>query len=188
MISHNKIIPYGRQSINDADVAAVSQALGSDWLTTGPKVDEFEHCFAEYVGAEHAVAVNNGTSALHLAMLVAGIGKGDRVVTSPNTFLASANCAAFVGATPDFVDIQPDSHNLDPASLANNWQQNTKAVVAVDYAGQVCDMPAIHEIASRQDAIVIEDACHSVGGAFTHNERTWKVGETYRDSTPRCCS
>ncbi len=172
----NSLLPYGRQSISAADIAAVGDVLRSDFLTCGPKVEEFESRFAEKVGARHAVAVNSATSALHLAMLVAGVGRGDRVITSPNTFLASANCAAYVGATPDFADIDPDSYNLDPASLQATWRPDTKAVVAVDYAGQPCDMPAIARIARDRGAVVIEDACHAVGGGFAHDGQVWKIG------------
>ncbi len=171
-----QMIPYGRQSINDADLAAVTDALRSDYLTTGPLVAEFERRFADLVGAKHAVAVCNATAALHLAMLVAGLGPGDRVMTSPNTFVASANCAAYVGATPDFCDIDPISYNLCPQSLEENWKPDVKAVVAVDYAGQTADMPAIAEIARRHGAVVIEDACHAVGGRFEHEGRLWKIG------------
>lgn len=170
------VLPYGRQSINDAEVEAVCRVLRSDFLTCGPIVEEFEARFAETVGAQHAVAVNSATSALHLAMLVAGIGAGDRVVTSPNTFLASANCAAFVGAIPDFADIDPVSYNLTPATLEKAWKPDIKAVVAVDYAGQPCDMPAVVGLARERGAIVIEDACHGVGGGFVHEGRSWKLG------------
>ena len=170
------MIPYGRQSISDGDIQEVVDALRSNWLTTGPKVDEFENAFAERLGAKHAVAVNNATAALHLAMLVADIGHGDRVFTSPNTFLASANAAAFVGATPDFSDIDPISYNLCPKKLAENWKDDAKAVVAVDYAGQTAEMPAIAEIARSNGAIVIEDACHAVDGEFVHDDQIWKVG------------
>jgi UDP-4-amino-4,6-dideoxy-N-acetyl-beta-L-altrosamine transaminase len=170
------MLPYGRQSISEADIQAVVEALRSDYLTTGPRVDEFEQRFAERVGARHAVAVCNATAALHLAMRVAGIGPGDRVVTSPNTFLASANCAAFVGATPDFVDIDPVSYNLDPTVLETTWQTDTKAVVAVDYAGQTADLPHIAVIARDRGAVVIEDACHAVGGQFEHQGRLHTVG------------
>ena len=130
------MIPYGKQSIDDDDVQAVVKALRSDYLTTGPLVTEFENRFADFVGAKHAVAVCNATAALHLAMLAIGVGKSDRVMTSPNTFLSSANAEAFVGATPDFADIDPISFNLCPNSLQDNWQNDVKAVVAVDYAGQ----------------------------------------------------
>ena len=169
-------LPYGHQSISEQDIAAVCEVLRSDFLTCGPKVEEFERRFANFVGAEHAVAVNSATSALHLAMRVCGIGPGDRVITSPNTFLASANCAAFVGATPDFSDIDPISYNLDPVLLEANWLPDTKAIIAVDYAGQPCDMPAIARIAREYNAVVIEDACHGVGGGFVHDGRPWKLG------------
>jgi len=171
-----QVLAYGRQSINEEDIEAVCNVLRSDFLTCGPKVEEFETRFAEKVGARHAVAVNNATSALHLAMLTAGIGRGDRVITSPNTFLASANCAAFVGATPDFSDIDPVSYNLDPSALERAWAPDVKAVVAVDYAGQPCDMPSIARLARGHGAIVIEDACHGVGGGFFHEGRAWKLG------------
>jgi len=171
-----QVLAYGRQSINEGDIEAVCNVLRSDYLTGGPKVEEFEERFAEKVGARHAVAVNSATSALHLAMLAAGTGRGDRVITSPNTFLASANCAAFVGATPDFADIDPVSYNLDPASLERTWTPDVKAVVAVDYAGQPCEMPSIARLAREHGAIVIEDACHGVGGGFVHDGRTWKLG------------
>jgi UDP-4-amino-4,6-dideoxy-N-acetyl-beta-L-altrosamine transaminase len=171
-----QVLAYGRQSINEGDIEAVCNVLRSDYLTGGPKVEEFEGRFAEKVGARHAVAVNNATSALHLAMLVAGIGRGDRVITSPNTFLASANCAAFVGATPDFADIDPVSYNLDPSALERAWMPDVKAVVAVDYAGQPCDMPSIARLAREHGVIVIEDACHGVGGGFVQDGRNWKLG------------
>jgi len=170
------MIPYGRQTINETDVAAVAETLKSGWLTTGPKVAEFEQKFAACVGAKHAIAVNNGTSALHLAMLAAEIGPGDRVVTSPNTFLASANCAAFVGATPDFVDVDPVSYTLCPKTLEANWQDDTRAVVAVDYAGQSAEMPSIASVTREHNAIVIEDACHAIGGQFAHDGKKYSIG------------
>jgi UDP-4-amino-4,6-dideoxy-N-acetyl-beta-L-altrosamine transaminase len=170
------MIPYGQQSIDRHDLEAVVEALNSGWLTQGPRVEAFESEFARRVGAKHAVAVCNATAALHLAMLVARIGPGDRVVTSANTFLASANCAAYSGAQPDFCDIDPVTYNLSAEQLAANWQSDTKAVVAVDYAGQTADMPAIAAVARDHHAIVIEDACHAVGGSFVHHGRQWKVG------------
>ncbi len=170
------MLPYGHQSISDADIAAVCEVLRSDFLTSGPRVEEFERHFAALVGAKHAVAVNSATSALHLAMCAADIGPDDRVITSPNTFVASANCAAFVGATPDFCDIDPVSYNLDPAALKKSWQSDTKAIVAVDYAGQPCDMSAIAQVARERGAVVIEDACHGVGGGLMHGGRVWKLG------------
>jgi perosamine synthetase len=170
------MLPYGRQSIDESDIDAVLRALRSDFLTSGPEVDLFEREFAYLVGAKHAVAVCNATAALHLAMKVLGIGAGDRVVTSPNTFLASANAAAFVGATPDFCDIDPVFHNLDPAMLEVGWKPDTRAVVAVDYAGVPCNMPEIARIARSRGAFVIEDACHGIGGAFNAVGKRWKLG------------
>jgi len=170
------MIPYGRQSIDEDDIAAVVATLRSDFLTCGPEVEAFEREFAEMVGAKHVVAVANATDALHLAMLVAGIGPGDRVVTSPNTFLSSANCAAFVGAIPDFCDIDPISYNIDPLHLEKDWQPDTKAVIAVAYAGQAANMPEIARIARERNAIVIEDACHGTGGGFTFEGKEWKLG------------
>jgi UDP-4-amino-4,6-dideoxy-N-acetyl-beta-L-altrosamine transaminase len=167
---------YGRQSILEEDIQFVSAVLRGDLITTGPVAAEFEAAFARYVGAKYAVAVCNATAALHLAMLVADIGEGDRVVTSPNTFLASANCAAYVGATPDFVDIDPVSYNLSPETLANDWQPDTKAVVAVHYAGGSADMPAIAKFAWERGAVVIEDGCHAVGGSIELDGQTWKIG------------
>lgn len=170
------MLPYGRQSITEDDIAAVVAALRSDFLTQGPIVAEFERRFAARVGAKHAVAVNSATAALHLALKVAGVGPGHRVVTSPNTFLASANCAAYVGATPDFADIDPVTGTLDPAALAATWKDDTRAVVAVDFAGQTADLPAIARIARARRAVVIEDACHAVGGQFHADGRIWNVG------------
>jgi UDP-4-amino-4,6-dideoxy-N-acetyl-beta-L-altrosamine transaminase len=170
------LLPYGRQWINEADIEAVVAVLRSGFLTCGPVVEQFELSFAGKVGARHAIAMNNATSALHVAMKLAGVGHGDRVVTSPNTFLASANCAAYVGATPDFADIDPISYNLDPAALERGWTPNTKAVVAVDYAGQSCDMPSIYELAHKRGAVVVEDACHAVGGGFQSGGQLWNLG------------
>ena len=170
------MIPYGRQSISEDDIEAVVRSLRSDFLTCGPEVEAFEKEFAAFVGAKHAVAVCNATAALHLAMQVLGIGKRDRVVTSPNTFVASANAAAYVGATPDFSDIDSKSYNLDPVLLEQNWNSDTKAVVAVDYAGQPCNMPEIARIARSRGAYVIEDACHGSGGGFQADGRKWKLG------------
>jgi UDP-4-amino-4,6-dideoxy-N-acetyl-beta-L-altrosamine transaminase len=170
------MLPYGKQTIDDDDIAAVVAALKSDFLTCGPEIEAFEQEFAALVGAKHAVVVCNATAALHLAMLVAEVGPGDRVVTSPNTFVASANSAAFVGATPDFCDIDPGSYNLDPEVLESGWKSDTKAVVAVAYAGQAANMPEIARIARSRGAIVIEDACHGIGGGFSHEGRVWKLG------------
>ncbi len=176
MTNNLSFLRYGRQELDDDDIAAVVAALRSDFLTCGPEVEAFEREFAAMVGVKHAVAVCNATAALHLAMVVGGISRGHRVVTSPNTFLASANCAAFVGAIPDFADIDPVSYDLDPVFLAANWQADTKAVVAVDYAGQAADMPIIAHVARKHGALVIEDACHGTGGGFAHDGKIWKLG------------
>lgn len=170
------MIPYGKQTINDEDITEMQSVLKSELITTGPKALEFENKFAEYVGAKHAIAVSNGTAALHLSLLAANIGKDDRVVTSPNTFLASANCAVYVGATPDFTDIDPVTYNLCPNKLEESWKKDTKAVIAVDYAGQTADMPRISNIAHNKNAIVIEDACHAIGGKFEYQGKKWKIG------------
>lgn len=169
-------LPYGRQLINEEDIAAVCEVLRSDFITSGPKTEEFEHRFAKLVGAKYAIAVNSATAALHLAMRVANLGPGDRVVTSPNTFLASSNSAAYVGAIPDFADIDPVSYNLHPQYLEQSWQPDTKAVVAVAYAGQPCNMPEIARIARERGALVVEDASHGVGSRFTHAGEILTVG------------
>ena len=160
------MIPYGRQAVNEQDIQAVVDVLRGDWLTCGPTVKAFEKALCKTTGAKHAIAVSNGTAALHVAMLAAQIGAGDRVLTSPNTFLASANCAEYVSATADFADIDPDTFNLSPAALEAAWTDDVKAVVAVDFAGRPCDMQAIAGIARARGAIVIEDAAHALGSCL----------------------
>lgn len=175
-----KVIPYGRQCIDDDDIAAVVEALKSDYLTTGPKVQEFEEAFAEYVGAKYAVAVANGTAALHLACLAGNIGFGHEVITTPITFAASANCALYVGATPVFADIDPVTYNIDPQEILQKITPKTKAIVPVHYTGLPCDMERIHEIAIEHNLIVIEDACHALGAKYNES----KIGDcTYSDMT-----
>ncbi len=166
------MIPYGRQEVVAADIAAVVEVLQSDWLTQGPAVPHFEQVVAGYCGARHAVAVNSATSALHLACLALGVGPGDRVWTSPNTFVASANCARYCGATVDFVDIDPRTWNLSvealEAKLAQAERAGTlpKVVIPVHFAGQSCDMAAIGDLAGRYGFRVIEDASHAIGGRY----------------------
>lgn len=159
-------IPYGRQSINEDDIKAVEEVLKSDFLTTGPKIAEFERKFADYVGAKYAVAVSNGTAALHIACMAAGIGEGDEVITTPITFAASANCALYCGATPVFADIDPVTYNISPESVESHVTERTKAIIPVHYTGQACDMDAIHKIADKYNLIVIEDAAHAVGAEY----------------------
>jgi UDP-4-amino-4,6-dideoxy-N-acetyl-beta-L-altrosamine transaminase len=175
-MSEQTFIPYGRQDISEEDIQAVVEALKSDFLTCGPRVDTFEVAFGEYVGAKHAIVMSNATAALDVAVRVADVGVGDRVITSPNTFLSSANCAAFVGATPDFCDISPDTYNLCPQALEEMWTDDVKAVVPVAFAGQSSDMPAIADIARRNGAVVIEDASHGTGGGFEVNGVAYKQG------------
>lgn len=159
-------IPYGRQSIDEEDIQAVVETLRSDFLTTGPKVQEFEQCVANYVGAKYAVAISNGTAALHAACFAAGIGEGDEVITTPITFAASANCVLYCGGKPVFADIDPVTYNIDPEDIIRKITKRTKAIIAVHYTGQPCDMDAIHEIAKEHNLIVIEDAAHALGADY----------------------
>ena len=160
---HSRLLPYGRQSIDEDDIAAVVEVLRSDWLTCGPVVERFEAALARTCGATQAVAVSNGTAALHLAMRAAGVGEGDRVLTSANTFLASANAAEYVGAAADFADIDPISRCLSLESLKAAWKPDVKAVVAVDYAGTPCVSKEMADYIHQRGAIVVEDACHAIG-------------------------
>lgn len=166
------MIPYGRQDITQADIDAVLAVLQSDFLTQGPKVPEFEQRLAAKVGASHAVAVNSATSALHVACMALGLGPGDWLWTSPITFVASANCALYCGASVDFVDIDPRTYNLDPVALeeklilAQNEGRLPKVVVPVHLCGQPCDMEAIHGLAQRYGFRIIEDASHAIGGKY----------------------
>ncbi|HLS86065.1 MAG TPA: UDP-4-amino-4,6-dideoxy-N-acetyl-beta-L-altrosamine transaminase [Burkholderiales bacterium] len=163
------VIPYARQSISQADVEAVVEVLRSDWLTQGPCIERFESEVAAYCGARQAVAVSNGTAALHLACMALGLGPGDRLWTSPNTFVASANCARYCGASVDFVDIDPRTGNLSVERLAEKLvdaeKKGTlpKVVVPVHFAGQPCDMEAIGGLARRYGFRVVEDASHAIG-------------------------
>ena len=159
-------IPYGRQSIDDADIEAVVKVLKSDYLTTGPAVAAFEKKVADYVGAKYAVAVSNGTAALHVACLAAGIGEGDEVITTPITFAASANWVLYCGGTPVFADIDPDTYNISPEELEKKITSRTKAIIPVHYTGQPCDMDAILEIAHKHDLLVVEDGAHALGAVY----------------------
>ncbi len=161
---HPAPLPYGRQSIDESDIAAVVEVLRTDWLTCGPAVDWFEEALAAACGARQAVAVCNGTAALHLAMRAAGVGPGDRVLTSANTFLASANAAEYVGATADFADIDPETRCVSVETLRAAWKPDVKAVVAVDYAGFPCVTEEMADFIHSRGARVVEDACHAIGG------------------------
>lgn len=160
------MIPYGRQTIEDDDIQAVVDVLKSDYLTTGPKIAEFEKMVADYVGTKYAVAISNGTSALHAACYAAGIKHGDEVITTPLTFAASANCVLYCGGTPVFADIDPKTYNIDPADIRRKITDKTKAIIAVHLAGQPCDMDEIHKIAEEHHLIVIEDGAHALGSVY----------------------
>lgn len=179
-------IPYGRQDIAQEDVSAVLEALGSDWLTQGPTGPRFEAAVADHCGARYGVAVNSGTSALHLACRVLDLGPGDWLWTSPISFVASANCARYCGAQVDFVDIDPRTWNMSPAALeakltlAEGQGRLPKVVAPVHFAGQSCDMETISRLARRYRFAVIEDACHALGSSY----RDRRVGScTYADLT-----
>ncbi len=159
-------IYYGRQCIDEADIQAVSEVLRGDLITCGPKVSELEQKLCEISGTKFAVAVCNGTAALHLAALAAGIKAGDEVITSPITFAASANCTLYCGGTPVFADIDPETYNISPVSIQENISQKTKAVVAVDFTGQSVDLYKIRNICDQNNLILIEDAAHSIGSSY----------------------
>ena len=161
------MLPYGRQSVSDEDIAAVAEVLRGDWLTTGPAVARFEADVASVAGlADPAVAVTSGTAALHVAYAAAGVGPGDEVVTTPLTFLATATCAAILGADIVFADISEDTGNLDPQAAAAAVTSRTKVVAGVDYAGHPIDAPALARVAHDAGALLLEDAAHSVGGTL----------------------
>ena len=160
------MIPYGKQSIGDEDIRAVLDVLRSDWLTTGPKVAEFEELFAREVGTAHAVAVSSGTAALHAAAYALDVGPGDEVIVPSMTFAATANCAVFQGGTPVFADVDPDTLLLDPASAEARVTRRTRAIIAVDYAGQPCDYDALRALAERNGLALADDACHALGGRY----------------------
>jgi UDP-4-amino-4,6-dideoxy-N-acetyl-beta-L-altrosamine transaminase len=165
------LLPYGRQSLDDADIQAVVEVLKSDWLTTGPKVGEFEERFAAWVGARHAVSFSSGTAALHGAAFAAGLEAGDEAITTPMTFCATANCILYQGATPVFADVSPDTLNLDPKEVSKKVSARTKAIFAVDYAGHPAALDELGQLAETQvpqgrSPLLIEDACHALGAEY----------------------
>ena len=159
------MIPYGRQSIDEEDIQAVTEVLRSDWLTTGPKVLEFEQVFAHFVGTKEAVTLSSGTAALHAAMYALDIGPGDEVIVPAMTFAATANCVIFQGGTPIFADVDPDTLLIDPLKVEAKITARTKAIISVDYAGQPCEYDALRKIAKRHGLALVDDACHSLGGS-----------------------
>jgi perosamine synthetase len=180
-----KLLPYGRQSLDDADVQAVVEVLQSDWLTTGPKVAEFEERFAAWIGARHAVSFSSGTAALHGAAFAAGLGQGDEAIVTPMTFCATANCILYQGATPVFADVSPDTLNLDPLEVrkilfarasSRVMASRVKAIFAVDYAGHPAPLDELGDLAKEHGALLIEDACHALGAEF-HGKRVGGIAD-----------
>jgi perosamine synthetase len=159
-------LPYGRQAVDEADIQAVVEVLRSDWLTTGPKVAEFEEAFAIRVGAAYAVSFSSGTAGLHAAAFAAGLSAGDEAITTPMTFAATANCVLYQGAVPVFTDVSPDTLNLDPGQIAAKISPKTRAIIGVDYAGHPAEWNALREIAQKNGLVVIEDACHALGAEY----------------------
>lgn len=163
-------LPYGRQSVEESDIQAVVDVLRSDWLTTGPKVAEFEEAFAARVGSAYAVSFSSGTAALHATSFAAGLKEGNEAITTPLTFAATANCVLYQGATPVFADVCPDTLNLDPEQVAKKITPKTRAILPVDYAGHPADLNAIVELARQHGAVVIEDACHALGAEYNRRK------------------
>lgn len=161
--AHSFYLPYSRHSVDADDLRAVSETICSDWLTTGPKIAQFEDAVAGFVGAKHAVAVSSGTSALHGAMYALRIGPGDEVIVPPMTFAATANCVVYQGGTPVFADVTADTLLLDPEQVEEKITPRTKAIIAVDYAGQPCDYDALRSIARSHNLALVADSCHALG-------------------------
>ena len=175
-----KIIPYGRQWVDASDIREVIKVLKSDWLTQGPKIKEFEDALCKYTGAKYAVAVSSGTAALHISCLAANIKRGDEVITSPITFIASANSILYCGGKPVFADVQKDTVNIDPEEIKKKINLNTKAIIPVHFAGHPCDLEEIKEIAEKHNLLIIEDAAHSLGAKYKNS----KIGSCkYSDMT-----
>lgn len=172
------MIPYGKQSIDEEDINSVIEALKSGWLTGGPLVEKFEKEFANYTGAKYAVAVSNGTAALHLSCLVSGLKKNEEIITSPMTFAASANCALYCRAKPIFADIKEENGLLDEELIEEKITESTEVIIPVHYTGNVCEMEKIKKIADKYNLTIIEDACHALGSEYNNT----KIGDcTYSD-------
>ncbi len=170
-------IYYGHQWIDDDDIKAVEEVMRGEYLTCGPTVTELEKRLCEVTGAKYAVAVANGTAALHCAMIAAGIGEGDEVITTPLTFAASANCAVYVGAKPVFADVDPETYNIDPDSIEAHITDKTRAVVAVDYTGQAVEHDRIREICDRHGLVYVTDAAHAIGTRYLSRMNADKSGD-----------
>lgn len=166
------LLPYGRQSITEEDIRAVNEVLRSDWLTTGPKVGEFEEAMASWIGAKHAISFSSGTAALHAAAYAAGLKPGDEAIVPPLTFCATANCVLYQGAEPVFADVAVDTLNLSPEHVRSKLTPRTRAVITVDYAGHPSDLDALMPLAEERGITLIEDGCHALGA----EHRGRKVG------------
>ncbi|MDO5848692.1 MAG: UDP-4-amino-4,6-dideoxy-N-acetyl-beta-L-altrosamine transaminase [Methanobrevibacter sp.] len=166
MISISKFLPYGKQTMDQDDIDSVVEVLHADFITQGPKINEFEEGIAKYCGAKYAVAFNSGTSALHGAYFALGLNPGDEMITSPNTFVATSNAALYLGAKPVFGDVQAETGNLDPLKVADKITDKTKFIAPVHYSGNPCDMKAFAEIAEENDIKLIEDAAHALGAKY----------------------
>jgi UDP-4-amino-4,6-dideoxy-N-acetyl-beta-L-altrosamine transaminase len=161
-----EFLPYGHQWIDEDDIKAVVDVLKTDWITQGKKVAEFEELVATYCNAKYAVAFSSGTAALHAASFAAGVSSGDEVITTPITFVADGNCILFMGGTVKFADVKLDTHNVDPKKILEKINSKTKAIIAVDYTGQPCDIDEINDIAKEHNLVVIQDAAHSIGAGY----------------------
>ncbi|MBL7085880.1 MAG: UDP-4-amino-4,6-dideoxy-N-acetyl-beta-L-altrosamine transaminase [Candidatus Cloacimonetes bacterium] len=160
------MIPYGKQWIDDDDIQSVVDVLKSDWLTTGPKIDEFEQAVANFTGSTYAVAVSSGTAALHAAMFAINIQSGDEVIVPAMTFAATANCIVFQGGTPVFADVDPYTLLIDTLDVERKINASTKAIISVDYAGQPADYDVLNQIADKNGLVLVADACHAIGGSY----------------------
>jgi UDP-4-amino-4,6-dideoxy-N-acetyl-beta-L-altrosamine transaminase len=170
------MIPYGRQTIDETDIDEVVKALKGAWITQGPSIEKFERHLAEYCGCKYAVAVSSGTSALHLACLAAGLRRGDEAITTPITFVGTANAIIYTGAKPVFADIDYNTVNINTNQIKKKIGKKTKAILPVHFAGLPCDMQEIANIAKKSRLIIIEDACHALGSEYKHGSKWVKVG------------
>lgn len=173
-----RLIPYGKHTVREEDIEEVVKVLRSDWISQGPKIEEFEKAVADYCGAKYAVAVSSGTAALHIAALALGIGPGDEVITSPNTFVATPNSILYAGGRPVFADIDPETFNLDPHQVESKINSNTKGILPVHFAGHPCDMERLTPIARSRKLFVIEDGCHALGARYRVGGRWYQVGSS----------
>ncbi|WP_226607164.1 UDP-4-amino-4,6-dideoxy-N-acetyl-beta-L-altrosamine transaminase [Bacillus cereus] len=169
-------LPYGQQQIDEYDIQAVVDVLKGDFLTTGPMVQQFEEAIAKYVGAKYTVSFSNGTAALHAACYAAGITEGDEVITTPMTFVASANCILYQGAKPVFADIDNETYNISPKSIEEKITNKTKAIIPVHFTGQPVELEAIQKIAKKNNLVIIEDAAHALGATYK-NKKIGSIGD-----------